>query len=1003
MRFAPALLLLALLWMSPAVAADEVAVRVGAHPGFGRVVFEWPSAVGYSVIEEPGRVRVVFDRPARFASTGLPRSLPAPLLGVQGEGSEAVVLVADGTVARHYRLDRRIVLDLSPAGRPIGAAGPSAPATSVALPLPPPWAERPGGDQARPAALSANASPSGTLSPGSQGTTLATVAATGATATDPPPVSRPQAGDGDGGVAAATTSPRQSDEAARLPSAQAAGPSTPGAASAQPVSLVVRVSNDRDGQGIVLPFQADTGFAAYRRAGALWLVADEPRPLDLRALRGHPIFGEAEVTLTPTATLVRLPNVPGAGIRLARTGAGLEVRFGAVSTAAGLIRQEVGQDAGRTDLRLRVGGANRVLRLVDPETGERLLVGTLVGEGAAVGVGRSGAEFSLLPSERGVVVLAWSESIHLRATADGFRIEAASHLPEGLALTRLAGAPDFAFASRAPTRSFDLPALPPEALAERLRLLRAEVAGAPPLARSRPRLLLAETMLAAGLGAEAHALLLLAAAENPWLSTSPRWKALAGAAGLLASRLAEARALLFDGAIPETDEILLWRTWLEHEEGVAAVETAPRFAAVAALVPAYPRELSRRIAPAAAEAMLDGGQHAVAEALLRHFADSPELTLARAMLLERQGQIDQALDAYARAAALRDRRQRAQALVRAIELGLREGRIGPAEASVRLEPLLYAWRGDAWERNLRLRAADLRVVAGDWPGAIALLRETADLFPEASAAVRERLGAAFASLFRDGAAETLPPSQSITLFEENLDLLPSGPAGDEMVARFADRLVALDLTSRASTLLARLMERFPEQSLDRARAGLRLARLRLEDSDAAGALAALAASEPSRPVPGLADERALLRARALAAAGATGEARDILRGLTQPAARELEVEMAFAAGDWAEVASILTAMLRDAIPPGASLDAGQRRMVLRAAIASALAEDRERIRWLRDSFGSAMADGALSEPFRLLVSAGEPASGDVRQLAAELQLAQSVRRGLGGFSALPRN
>lgn len=1004
MRPAVLALAFALCTASVAAASEEVSVRVGAHPGFGRVVFEWPAAVGYTVVREQGRVRVVFDREGRFATGTLPRALPAPLLALRAEGSEAEIAVAEGATARHYRLDRRIVVDVSPGGA--GDVRPTVPATAVAaaLPLPPPWPEpaRAEGPAAS-AAGRADGEPAPATEPRATAVAPAVEDRASERATPQPsavrfptvPAARETA-DAVGRIAQAADVASRPAESGAAGSTRAEGPT-------QPVSLLVRPTNDRGGSGIQLPFARETGFAVFRRGGALWLVADEARPLDVRRLRGHSVFGEAEVTVTGTATLLRLPNLAGSGLRVERRQDGVEVRPTRPGEAATVIRQEVVRETGRTELRLAVPGANRVVRLTDPETGERLLVGTVTGDGGGVGVARSGAEFSLLPSDRGVVVLAWSENVQLTATPDGFRIQASSQVPDGLALSGLAGAADFALTSRAPTRSFDLPALPADALAERLRLLRAEVARAAPLGRSRPRLLLAETMLAAGFGAEAHALLQLAAAEDPILAVSPRWKALAGAAGVLAARLDEARALLLDATIPETDEILLWRTVLAHEDGAPAAQTAPRFAAAAPLLLLYPRELARRLVPPAVEAMLEGGERQVAEALLRRLEDWPELTLARGILLERRGDVDRALAEYARAAQGRDRWQRARAILRATELALREGRLGLPEAAARLEPLLYAWRGDGWERDLRLRAAELRAEAGDWPGAIALLRETAALFPEAAEQARARLADVFGRLFRDGAVENLPPSEAIALFEENADLLPVGAEGERMVARFAERLVALELTSRASALLARLMEGQPEGSEDRARTGLRLARLRLEDGDAVGALAALAASEPTRPTAALAEERALLRARALAAAGATAEARALLRALPQTAAREAAADLAFASGEWAEAATMLTTLLREAVPASSQLDPAQRQWVLRAAVAATLADDRASLRWLHDTYGPAMAEGAFSEPFRLLIAQGQGQSGQTRQLAAELHLARSMQRSLGRPVAASRD
>ncbi len=1002
MRSAALGLGLALLAASAAWAADEVVVRTGAHAGFARVVFEWPSVVSYTIEREPGRVRLHFEREGLFAHSALPRSLPKPILDVRAEGAEAVVTFVEGATARHYRLDRRIVLDVSPAGPASGSAAAAAAPTAPTLPLPPPWPER--SNDRGPVATDAAAGerPREGAAPSLAETSVAEQHAQLPVSRERPsartdPAEADRAPVGGGGQA-----PQTEERAARAGESSSA---VSGRGGAQPVSLLVRPSADRDGRGIVLPFPHQTGFAVFRRGGALWLVADEPRPLDLRRLPGHPLFGEAEVTVTPTATVIRLPNQAELGLEFGKVPDGIEVRptQRAQGTTWATIRPEVVREDGRVQLWLGAVGANRVLRLADPETGEPLLIGTMVGSDLGVGIGRSGAEFSLLPTDRGVVVLAWSENIQLLATPDGFRLAGSPNLLEGLALSSLARGSDVALASRAPTRSFDLPVLPPDAMAERLRLLRAEAARAAPLGRSRARVLLAETMLAAGLGAEAHALLLFAAAEDPVLATSPRWKALAGAAALVASRLAEARPLLHDASIPETDEIVLWRTWFAHEDGASPEQTAARFAATAPLILSYPRELSRRLVPAAIEAMIDGGEADVAEALLRRVEDGPELTLARAMLHEHRGEIDQALAEYARTATLWDRWQRARGMWRGTELALREGRLGLPEAAARLDRLLYAWRGNGWERKLRFRAAELRTAIGDWAGAMALLRETAELFPEAAGEARARLVDLFGRLFRDGMAENLIPSQAISLFEENLDLLPAGSAGDDIVARFAERLVALELTTRAASLLARLMEGQVEGSEDRARAGLRLARLRLDDGDAAGALAALAASEPRSPPPRLAAERAILKARALAAMGAVADAREILRDLPHPSAREAAAEVAFATGNWAEATAILTTLLKETVPATSELDSAQRQMVLRAAVAAVLADDQKSLVWLQERYGAAMAEGALSEPFRLLSSDSARPSTQTRQLAAELQLARSVQRSFGRPGTVSRD
>jgi hypothetical protein len=987
------LLAVSIFLITGAARADEqVEVRAGNHRAFGRVVFEWPSRVGYDVLQEGDRVLLTFERPGRFATEGVERRLPPQVTALAANGSAATIGLAPGATVRHYRLGTRIVVDVSV---PQTAPAPATAPIPAALPLPPPVPPAP--DRPRPAA-SPTATPAAAPAP-SRSPPAAPAAAASAEGSPAPRRPAPDQ--------PAPAAPIELTRAAPAPTAEppAAAPAAPpgapaGAMPAGPVSLTARPVRNAPQPSAILPFAETTGFAVLRRGDWVWVVADEARPIDLRPLRADPVFGSAEVAVTAGATVIRV-RLPGEGaIRLMRTERGVRLEALPDGLPPGdALAAEVREEAGRVGLTIATPGAGHVVHLSDPDTGERLLVGTLTESEGRIPVGRAYPEFSLLPTQRGIAVLAWSEHIALRAGEGGFAVAAAQTMPRGLAITPGQQGVDLSLASRAPTRSFDFPALPEEALAERLRLLRAEAAAAPPLARARPRMMLAETMLALGFGPEAHAVLMLAATEDPVAAATPRWAALAGAAALLAGRIEEARGPLSDPRLDGTDEIALWRAWLAEQSGAPPAVTAPHFAAAAPLLPAYPMPLARRIAPSATEAMLDGGAVEVAAAVLDRLGGLPELALARAMLIEARGRIDEALAAYAALDRLRDRRQRARALARAVELELREGRIGAPEAAARLEPLLYAWRGDNFERALRLRAAELRAQSGDWAGALALLRETASLFADRAGEIRARLGEAFAALFRDGAADTLPPVQAVALFEENADLLPPGPAGDEMVARLAERLVALDLTGRAGVTLERLMASQPERGIDRARTGLRLARLKLADRDAAGALAALAASEPHLPPPSLAAERLALRARALAAAGRPDEARALLAPATDPLALDVRAELAGAAGDWADAAAALKALVRATLPaPGARLDAEQRRTLLRLAVAASLSGDTATLAALARDHGAEMATGPLSEPFRLLTGDPVRGAGDLPRVSAELRLAREMPRVLAALA-----
>ena len=979
----------ALLLAPLAASAEEaVAVRFGAHPTFSRVVFDWPSPAEYSLVREGERLRVVFAR--RPAIDTVPhRRLPPLVTGFAAEGEQVVLTLAPGSRVRDFRLGGRVVLDVLPpeeaAPAPLGPRVPAAaraavpPATVASPSAPPPAAPQ------RAAALPLPPPPP----------------------PDPPPEPRASAA-----RAAPPPRPANPAEATRVeaPAAVAEREAAPRPALPQPVpqrpiplSLAAAPHRGTEGPAVRLPFERDTGSAVLRRGAELWVVFDDPRPVDLSALRNEPVLGRATLSVGSAATLLRIPVPAPVSARVLPAERGLVVELLPNGAAGGEpIQTDVVETAGGRRLLLRAAAPGRAVNLSDPETGETLIVGTLRAGEQRQPLPRAFAEFSLLPTLRGVAVAAQSDHVTMRTEPEGFVLAAGPALARGLAVSPGNAVTGELLAGHSLTRAFDLAGLPNESLAERVRLLRAEAAAAPPRARTRPRLALAEAMLALGLGVEARAVLDIAAAEDPVAGATARWAALAGAASLLAGRLEEARPALLDARLDGTDEITLWRAWLADLEGEAPTAVAPLYAASSGLIPTYPDALRARLGPAAAEAMAAGGQAAAAAALLARLGDLPSLALARALLAEAQGRIEDALAAYEALGADRDRRMRARGLVRGIELALRIGRIGAPEAAARMEPLLFAWRGDASERLLRLRAAELRGEAGDWAGALSLLRETEGAFPDHLAEIRPRTAQAFLALFRDGAAEQLPAAQAVALFEESADLLPTGAAGDAIVARVAERLVALDLTQRAAAMLARLAAQQPEGGLDRARTGLRLAQLRLADKDGRGALAALAASEAERMPAALAAERLLVRARATAATGAHAEALAMLRGL--PGGAEARVEIAAAMGDWAEAAAALAELAEAALPPpDRPLDEGQRRLLVRLAAAAALAGDTATLGSLAATRGAQMADGPFAEPFRLLTAAPVAGAADLPRLAAEVALARALPRSLAAMGAPLRN
>ena len=115
MRHAPRLLLLAaLLAYCPfAVALADpgapVPVRVGNHPGFGRVVFDLPARLDYHVTQQGDHVVVEFTGDVTIGSVP---AMPTNVLAITGGASKAELVVAPGTVVHDARYGDRVVIDV---------------------------------------------------------------------------------------------------------------------------------------------------------------------------------------------------------------------------------------------------------------------------------------------------------------------------------------------------------------------------------------------------------------------------------------------------------------------------------------------------------------------------------------------------------------------------------------------------------------------------------------------------------------------------------------------------------------------------------------------------------------------------------------------------------------------------------------------------------------------------------------------------------------------------
>jgi hypothetical protein len=742
-----------------------------------------------------------------------------------------------------------------------------------------------------------------------------------------------------------------------------------------------------------LPFDASAGAAAFRRGNMAMVVFDQQRSIDTAQFQNDPVFGSATVQALPSATVIRFPLDADMALSLSKTANGWRVTAIRIASALRPIVPAASEDR----LILKAAAPGAVVSVADLTTGTTLLVGTQRKEGQGVASRRRSVQFALLPTWQGVAVEAIADTLALRPAQEGFVLTGG---PSGLDMSPLPDASDLLANAAGLTRQFDFPGQPTASLMQQLRLLVSQDASTPPLGRGPRRQAVARSMISLGLGAEAQAVLQIAAADDPREAASPDNAALASIAAVLAHRPGEATGLN-NARHSGADDISLWRAvrQAEQEEGSAAA--AAVFSATLPLVLAFPTEMRTRVLPLIAETLVAGGETAMATALLDARKDDATLDMARGMLRELQGDKAAALVIYDRLAQSKDQSLHARAAIRAVELRLASGAIEAKSAADQLDRLLYAWRGDRRERALRERLADLRARSGAWRAALGLLRETETLFPEDKAAIHAELVDMFASMLRGDATAALAPLELAALAEENADLLPTGTEGDALQARLADRLVALDLPKRAEPVLEKLMQAAPS-GIGRANFGARLAALRLREVDVAGAFAALSASEETDLPPDLAERRTLLLAAAHSRRGDTERALATLRTLNSAAADDARATIHERADDWAAAQLALTDYAAKTIPHDGKLDDGQRRTVLRQVTAAARAGDEAALTSIRQREGTRMGSGPLADMFRLLTADPIRGVADLKRAGREAGLARDLPNQLKAVQSPPR-
>ena len=229
------------------------------------------------------------------------------------------------------------------------------------------------------------------------------------------------------------------------------------------------------------------------------------------------------------------------------------------------------------------------------------------------------------------------------------------------------------------------------------------------------------------------------------------------------------------------------------------------------------------------------------------------------------------------------------ARVEIIDFEVSRGLVRPEDAKQTVNDVLLQWRGGNVERRSLMVKANIAEIENDIETAMTARRDIISDFPgadiaiDADKALRENLSGLFEH-------RGISPLTAARIFYQNVDLAPPGHAGDALIRKVIDRLVALDLLSEAIELLDhQTFRRFRSEA--RSVAATELAELHLANGNAPEALSVLNRTKRTGLSEDINNRRRLVKARAYFETGNAENALDEVKADTSATASFLRAEV----------------------------------------------------------------------------------------------------------------
>lgn len=986
-----------------------VRVHVGVQPTFTRYTFPLPQLIAVATDRADERMSFTFDAPLKFDLADAQSALPPMIASIDAQaGNENVAVRFEfiGKVdVRTFREDNNYVIDVLPlASRAEAASEGDKPrelsplASVLSEPRAPvqPAPRTPDKAQGGPPAKPADAKPPETAKPPES-----VRAPEAAPAPEKPAAPAGVLASKEAFDPPATIPAREGEDAKPRPPADPEAP------------VVVDVRRQGEAVRLTFPFVAPTPAAVFRRADTIWLVFDSHAPLDINkvvAQSGRSIRN-ATVTRSRDGQVVRLKLDKPKLTSIGAEGAAWTVVVGDVmlepTQPLNVVR--VVQLGGRASVTIPFDQPAQLHRLSDPDVGDTLLVVTALGPARGFLKPQEFVEFNARVSTHGVVIQPRADDVIAEVNSDKIVVTR----PGGLVLSNASargGMPGQVRGAGESVRAVSgLFVLDPQTwgfdreanFRDRQTQLVAGAAAADETHRATARLNLARFYLARDLVTEAKGVLDVTASDEGAAADGSAQMLLA-VTNVMLGRGADAVKDLAHAAAGNRGEAPLWRAlalaqqgkWSEAREGFRSLDTATA---------TLPMELQRYAFHEAVRAAVEARDFGAAQSLLVEFDTlgttrerAADLTVLKGRVMEGLGRLAEALTFYRAAAESPDRPAAARGRLHEIALRLSIGEIKREEATLGLESLTTAWRGDEIEADALQLLGRLYAEDGRYRDGFQVMRTALTVYPhsEVSRRIHDEAAIAFESLFLGGKGDAMPPIDALSLFYDFRDLTPVGRRGDEMIRKLADRLVSVDLLDQAAELLQHQVDH-RLQGAARAQVAVRLAVIYMIARKPDRALKVLYASRSGDLPNELRNQRLMIEARAQSDVGRPELALEVIANLQGREVERLRGDIMWKARRWRDAGEQIEKFYGDRWREFTPLAEPERADVLRAAVAYALAGDKIGLDRFRTKYAPKMAEGADRRAFEVVttpLNSGTPEFGEVAKVVASVDTLEAFLR-----------